>query len=414
MANLTQERISAIFADMPEPDVSWHKRADTGIPQTKLAIWRALRGEPQDEESYGWVSHYAAGPNQKTTPTPNQFLIGAGSKALEEGTDTIADSANRFYDFMDAGFLGGTWRAAEFMGEGYQEMYLLGSQCILLAALRDDDFKLAERAQVDIRRHLVLDALLRVPNTIQPRSVSIGARSGLNVAPVQSMGACIIAGLPKDSWGFVFGAHLGRAADRLTYIGMGMLDRLVRAGIVVLQSLATVPEIVAEIKATKLRAPWPMHWIADEWPSWYEAWLSPPFPNAPRAESTRGKSKGALTPWISAHSGISLRHVEPADEQNLLARPHDWHLEIGPEGLTVNRSPSGVSIPPPVEPSEPELPPPEEEEPTPGTPDPERAIELIQDAQKRTKAGMTGRQALLVRRTLQEAVAKLKGRGEES
>jgi hypothetical protein len=411
MPELTRERIAAIFADFPEPDASGHRKADSGIPNTKLAIWRALRGRPQDELTYGWVSHYAAGPDQKTKPTPNQFAIGNGAKALAEGIGTVAGRANRFYDFMDEGFLGKTWRNAEFMGEGYQEMYLLGSECILLAALRDGDAEMAERARKDIRRHLVLDALLRVPHTIPPRSVSIGARSALDVAPVQSMAACIISGRPPEAWGNLFGADLGRAAERLTYMGMGMLVRLARAGIVALPPLDTVPEIVTEIEATDLRAPWPMHWIADEPVSWYQAWLSAPFPNDPRAESTRGKSKNALTPLITAHGGISIRHVAPADEPLRLARPHDWHLEVGPGGLVIHRSPHGTPPPAVKEPGEPETPEGPKDEPEPVAP-----REYPHLAEARVKAGeLHGRLsrrgekrlALEIRRALRQHAGEL-------
>lgn len=344
MADLT-----TLFRTLPAP--TWERKR--AVPALKAEATEVLHGVTPTTRWWNWVAH---GPDAKQgkSATPNQHGVGLGVAALHAHIRLWRREIDRWFTWQEAALMGKTYRRAEALGGDYQQLYILAACLISLAAHRQDEQAVYERAVMDIRRHAAINRLLRLPGAWPPRSYSFGCRTAIPDETVPQALACVLAGLPPKEWGEHGGQSLGKQLDRPHRLtGVAVLRIMLDEGLIALPELATMDDVLAEIEATGLRLPWPMHWrAAGIEPVFYMARFEGDFPDG--GERTGGILKG-----------VTSREIFP------LSAVIDWDLTIGPDGLQVHRRPGeGTKSPPATNPDKP-TPPPRPPDPDPPTTEPD-------------------------------------------
>lgn len=323
------------FAALPAP--TWERKRT--VPGLKAETTEILTFAPLTTFWWRWA---ARGPDADGKPaTPNQHGVGLGVAVNVNGIDAWREEIDRWYGWQESALMGATYRRAEALGGDYQELYILADCLIALAAHRQDEQAIYERAVMDLRRHAVVNRLLRLPGVYPPRSYSFGCRTSIPDETTPQALACVLEGLPLEEWGEHGGQPLGRQLTRPGRLtGIHVLRIMVAEGLVTLPQLITMDDVLAEIEATGLRLPWPMQWTAaGVEPTYYAARFVGNFPDG-------GERTGGIL------REVTTRH--PSREKDSVT----WDLTIGPEGLAVHHRP-GTTTPAPGD------------KPTPGRPGPE-------------------------------------------
>lgn len=384
--------LATLFRTLPAPD--WERRR--AVPALKAEATEWLQSGTLTTFWWGWAS---SGPDVSKDPsTPNQHGVGLGIAANTQGIEMRRGDIDRWFSWQETALMGKTYRRAEALGGDYQQLYVLAACLIALAAHRQDEQAVYERAVMDIRRHAVVNRLLRLPGVHPPRSYSFGCRTSIPDETVPQALACVLEGLPPSEWGDHGGQSLGRQLDRPHRLtGVAVLRIMLDEGLIALPELATMDDVLAEFEATGLRLPWPMRWRA--WGEEPQAWWGHFFGGFPDGgEQTGGVLAHASTAGIPAMSHEGSESALP-----------DWSLVIGPDGLTVDRRPgNGSRSPSSEDPGKPSPPPrPEPGNPKPPADNPDLATgvrEVI--AWARDPVSAEGRGASSV---LREAVKRLEG-----
>lgn len=322
------------FLSLPTPD--WPR--GHAVPALKAEVTEALTlTRPDGTPTTAWWRWAALGPDvakPKNPATPNQHVVGLGIAALVEGTVKWRAAIERWYAWQEAALMGVTFRKAEALGGDYQQLYVLGSCLIEMAARRDGIDEIAGRAHLDLRRHAAINTLLRVPGSSPPRSLSFGCRTAIPDETVPQALACVLARWPLTEWGEHGGQSLKRQLDRPGRLtGVDVFRRAWASGLIGAMACApTIGHVVDEVGETDLRLPWPMRWQAmGAEPTHYAAAFAGSFPAG-------GEHKGGVLQEIT--SGILPRPAERVA----------WDLTVGPDGLTVVRRADGIGgapAPPP-------------------------------------------------------------------
>lgn len=360
MSNLTH-----MFRTLPAP--TWERKR--AVPALKAEATELLQEKNLTTHWWTWA---ASGPDSNQKPsTPNQHGVGLGIAAIAGRISMWRREIDRWFTWQEVALMGKTYRRAEALGGDYQQLYILAACLIALAAHRQGDQAVYERAVMDIRRHAAINRLLRLPGVHPPRSYNFGCRTAIPDETAPQALACVLAGLPPEEWGEHGGKSLGKQLDRPHRLtGVAVLRIMLDEGLIVLPRLETIDDVIAEIRVPDeddpmgiaLRLPWPMRWRAwvpstSNEPKSYWAMFAGDFPDG--GEKTGGVLGDVSTPGVATHAGTG---------QSPLVSP-DWDLTIGPEGLQVHRRPGGEGKPPAPDPKP--APPPRPEEPTePPDPDP--------------------------------------------
>lgn len=323
---------ASTFRALPAPD--WER--DRAVPGLKAEATEVLMGRAPSTDWWRWA---ALGPDTVgKSSTPNQHVVGLGIGCLIFGDDPRWKAVRRWYSWQRT-YMGKTYRKAEALGGDYQQLYILGSVLIALAAQQQGRTDELAMAHEDLRRHAAINRLLRVPGSNPPRSLSFGCRTAIPDETLPQALACVLEGLPPERWGDHGGQPLANQLERPGRLtGVAVLRLALEAGLIALPYLATTPEVVREIVALDLRLPWPMQWRG--WGDALEAWWAHFFGDFPDG----GETTGGVLDHASAGK---VPRIEPY-----------WSLVVGPDGVTIDKAGGGAvgSITPP-KPSKPAPPP---------------------------------------------------------